>query len=179
MKMEANLQRTFDAARSIHRARGFSLMEVLVALLILGIGLLGLASLQAQSYRFNHDAYVRSQSTILASELIDKMRLDPTADYSLANPAAVNCDVQANPAAFTDASPSMEVCRWLADIGARLPGGTGTVVPNALDPAFFDVTVRWADREIDNQAACNASPARTWDGGNNICLVSQAWTIRP
>ena len=42
---------------------GFSIVEVLVALFVLSIGLLGLAALQAQGLRFNHDAYVRTQAT--------------------------------------------------------------------------------------------------------------------
>lgn len=49
------------------RDGGFSLVEVLVALLVLAIGLLGLAALQAQGLRFNHDAYVRTQATNLAT----------------------------------------------------------------------------------------------------------------
>ena len=44
-------------------SQGFSLMEVLVALLVLAIGLLGLAALQARGVKFNHDAYLRSQAT--------------------------------------------------------------------------------------------------------------------
>ena len=47
---------------SCRHDEGFSLMEVLIAMLVLAIGLLGLASLQAQSLRFNHDSYVRSQA---------------------------------------------------------------------------------------------------------------------
>ena len=42
-------------------SQGFSLMEVLVALLVLAIGLLGLAALQARGVKFNHDAYLRSR----------------------------------------------------------------------------------------------------------------------
>jgi type IV pilus assembly protein PilV len=45
---------------------GFTLVEVLVAVVILGLGLLGLAGLQAASLRNNHSAYLRSQATLLA-----------------------------------------------------------------------------------------------------------------
>jgi prepilin-type N-terminal cleavage/methylation domain-containing protein len=55
---------------------GFSLVEVLVAMLVLAIGLLGLAALQTQGVRFNHDAYVRTNATSLAYDIVDKMRLN-------------------------------------------------------------------------------------------------------
>jgi type IV pilus assembly protein PilV len=58
----------------IHRQTGFTLIEVLIAVLILGIGLLGLAGLQVNSMRNNHQAYLRSQATLLAQEMIDRMR---------------------------------------------------------------------------------------------------------
>ena len=53
---------------------GFSLLEVLVAIVILSIGLLGLAGIQANSLSDNHKAYYRSQATQLSYDIIDRMR---------------------------------------------------------------------------------------------------------
>lgn len=53
---------------------GFGLIEVLVSVLILAIGLLGLAGLQTQSLKFNNEAFFRSQATLLAMDLADRMR---------------------------------------------------------------------------------------------------------
>lgn len=55
-------------------ASGFTLIEMLVTVVVLSIGLLGLAALQARGQQFNHMAYSRSQATLLAYELGDKMR---------------------------------------------------------------------------------------------------------
>lgn len=55
-------------------ARGLTLVEILVALLVLSIGLLGLAALQTTSLRFNTSAYYRTQATALAYDLSDRMR---------------------------------------------------------------------------------------------------------
>ena len=64
--------------RHIHRhcsgQRGFSLLEVLIAVVVLSIGLLGLASLQATSLRMNQEALMRSQEAHLAYDMIDRMR---------------------------------------------------------------------------------------------------------
>lgn len=62
--------------RSSRRARGASLIEVLVAVVVLSLGLLGLAGLQMTSLRSNHSAYLRSQATLLAYDLTDRMRAD-------------------------------------------------------------------------------------------------------
>jgi len=53
---------------------GFGLIEVLVSVLILAIGLLGLAGLQTQSLRFNNESFFRTQATLLAMDLADRMR---------------------------------------------------------------------------------------------------------
>ena len=85
-------QRTTDIAQR-RRSTGFSIIEVLVALLVLAIGLLGLAALQAQGLRFNHDAYVRTQATHLAYDIIDRMRSNRAnaAAYTAGDPGLA-CD---------------------------------------------------------------------------------------
>lgn len=54
--------------------RGFTLLEVLISMIILAIGLLGLAAMQAMSMRDNQDAYYYQQATLLAYEMQDRIR---------------------------------------------------------------------------------------------------------
>ncbi len=61
---------------------GFTLIEVLIAMFVLAIGLLGLAGLQATGMRNNLSAYHRSEATVLAYDLADRMRAN-SADSSL------------------------------------------------------------------------------------------------
>ena len=56
------------------RQAGFSLIEVMVAVLVLGIGLLGFALLQTMTLRFTQSANYRTQATNLAYDLLDQMR---------------------------------------------------------------------------------------------------------
>lgn len=65
--------------RKRNRQAGFSLMEVLVALLVLAIGLIGLAGLQSSSIRFNHNSYLRSQALVLVNDITDRMRANKEA----------------------------------------------------------------------------------------------------
>ena len=62
---------------------GFSLMEVLVAMVVLSVGLLGLAALQTQGMRYNNEAYFRTQANNAAYQFIAMMRADREnlADY--------------------------------------------------------------------------------------------------
>ena len=166
---------------SLQRANRFSLMEVLIAMLVLAIGLLGLASLQAQSLKFNHDSYVRSQSTFLAYEMMDRMRANPAAVYSdgILDPIIPDdCDLAADATLVNSVDPLVQKCFWLADVQGRLPAGTGSIVVNTADPRMFDVTILWSDREIDNAVDCGAAN-RVFDGATNLCMVSQIWTVFP
>ena len=56
--------------------KGFSLIEILVSLLILSVGLLGIATAQVSSIKMNQGAYHRSQANILLTEVLDRMRLN-------------------------------------------------------------------------------------------------------
>ena len=54
--------------------RGFSLLEVLIALLIFSLGMLGLAGLMVVSVKTNQSAYQRTQASFLAQSMADRMR---------------------------------------------------------------------------------------------------------
>lgn len=62
---------------------GFSLVEVLVAVLVLSVGLLGLAALQIAAVRANDSARLRTQATLAAYDLADRLRADPTSFFPL------------------------------------------------------------------------------------------------
>lgn len=76
------------------KSSGFTLVEVLVAVLVLAIGLLGLALLQTSGLRLNTNSYSRSQATLLAYDIIDRMRANApgfrAGNYDIANATAYN-----------------------------------------------------------------------------------------
>ncbi len=53
---------------------GFTLLEVMVALVVMSVGLLSLAGMQVIGLRTNHSAYMRTQATILSYDIVDRMR---------------------------------------------------------------------------------------------------------
>jgi len=66
------------------RQRGFSLIEVLVAVLVFSIGLIGLAGLMVMATRSNHAAYLRTQVIFLASNMANRMSANPRGVWDLA-----------------------------------------------------------------------------------------------
>lgn len=66
-------------------SRGFTLIEVLVAVLVLAIGLLGMASLTLNSMKSNQSAYQRTQASLLAYDMVERLRLNPSLASSYNN----------------------------------------------------------------------------------------------
>ena len=85
MLSEDTMQFEIAASRDRYFPQGFSLIEVLVALLVLAIGLLGLAALQTTGLKFNHQSYERTQAVLQAYDIIDRMRANKSGTGSTVN----------------------------------------------------------------------------------------------
>ena len=146
-----------------HRAgsrpdKGFTLLEVLVALLVLSIGLLGIGKLMMLSARANDSAYMRSQATALAYTILDAMRANRQAaivqGYDTAMgvfPGPVTCTVAAPCNSGQQAQNDLNL--WGASLAAQLPLGQGSVatltapdVVTGANNVTATVTVQWADK---------------------------------
>lgn len=122
------------------RQAGISLLEVLVAILILSLGLLGLGSLQATGLRMNHSAYLRSLAAQSAQDMADRLR----ANRGAALAGSYNITIAAS-APDTSTLPNREINEWLTSELAALPAGDGSItVNNATQTAI--ITVEWDDR---------------------------------
>ena len=128
---------SFNSIRSLRRRGGFSLIEVMIALLITSVGLLGLAALQVSAMKYNHNAYLRSQATFLAKDMTERMRANRTAalggDYDI----AFGADAPGSGSLAND-----DVSAWIGSVGNALPGGQGAVTVNGR---VANVSLRWED----------------------------------
>jgi len=144
----------------------------MVALLIFSIGLLGLAMLQATGLKFNTDSYARTQATILAYDLIDRMRAN-----KVAADAGNYCITSVTPCTTTAPPGTAETCadtpvvgcdssqkvavydltywyglqdRFLAPAATRSSlEGTTTATPSGKTIVQYKITMRWREREND------------------------------
>ncbi len=87
--------------RDIRRPSGFTLIEILVTLVILSIGLLGLAGLQIGGLRANMDSEQQSKATMMADDIIERMRANPlgivAGSYAAVDSTALDCDDPPDP----------------------------------------------------------------------------------
>jgi type IV pilus assembly protein PilV len=146
-----------SVASVFRRSRGATMIEVLVALFILSVGLLGVAAMQQIGLRNSHSAHLRSQATALTYEIADRMRanlfLARNGDYATpldeaSDELAPDC-ASATPAARV----ICDVWEWKTALETRLPAGRGAVELNPVGAGAtrtVTITVAWDDtRDVD------------------------------
>ena len=130
------------------RQRGFTIVEALVALVILAVGMLGIASLYVTTLRASGSAASRMQAINLASDLGDRIRANRTAGAAYAGAAAANGTTCIGAAATCTPAQmaAHDLFVWQAAIQAALPGAAGAVVVNAgANPTTYQIQVSWAE----------------------------------
>lgn len=106
------------------RARGYSLIEVLLTLLIVGVGILGLSAANLAALRARGLSSLESTATQLASDMMERLR----AQAPLARNGAFNRDLTAPlPASNSTNAATRELSAWLTQLQTRLPSGTAAI----------------------------------------------------
>lgn len=122
-------------------ARGTSLLEVLVTIVIMAVGLLGLAKLQVSTLRNNQNSLYRTEATLLANDILDSMRVVNSDSHDQAGAYAVATGSTSaagpNPVATTDVSD------WKTRITQALPDGDGSISVNGR---IATIRIEWNDR---------------------------------
>ena len=131
---------------STNRSAGFSLIECLVALVILSIGLLGVSKMATNSLQFTDSASMRSQSVVLAYDLADKIRANEgnSGSYAIAMGDAVANppDCETNNCSGGQLAQA-DLADWKNSLANVLPLGDGQSV---VAPGTATITVSWNDR---------------------------------
>lgn len=138
----------------ITTCRGFSMIEVLIALIILAVGILGVASLQGNSLRFTHNAQLRTEATSIAQDMAERLRTNR--DHALASDGNYRIDLRAGTSTTAgvrdcstndcdaDQLAAFDIDQWLQAIGT-LPNGMGEVKVDA-DGRAAEIWVMWDNR---------------------------------
>lgn len=136
--------------------RGFTLVEVLVAVLVISIGMLGVAKLVLAAVKANDSAYFRSQAAALAYSILDDMRANhqyavSSLGYIVKYGAAATPPVMCDTAVCTPSETAQyDIYEWKrhlnAATGGELPSGDGKIdmVPNS-GQVTATITIQWDD----------------------------------
>ncbi len=140
--------------------KGFSLVELLVAMVLFALGMLSLAALQGHGLQYNTDAYERSQAVFFVYDMSDRMRANIAGvnanNYAslTAAPTPLSSCVAANPVCSNAAMAAADASEWFTAIAATLPGGGGSVVCQdsvvdgdpCTDGSLHRITVTWTGK---------------------------------
>ena len=153
-------------------ARGFSLLEVLIAVVVFSLGLLGAAMLATSSVKNGHNAYLRSQASLLADSIVERMRANPAGvwagDYVGALPKSGTTPTCGAGVAGAGCKASDVAMRDRVLIGglvaAQLPNGAGNVACALTGPSgsgdtgiapvngSCTIQITWAERrDVDDK----------------------------
>jgi type IV pilus assembly protein PilV len=141
--------------RSIFGQRGFNLVEVLIAVLVLSAGMLGLAGLQVAGMKSGYSAYLRSQAAFAAYDLLERMRANPSdfAGRVLKYESETDVDGFEDWKDLLDSiglpSPTLEALESRAFVDC-----TGE---NACGAGNCEVVVRWDDSRGEHKKEANAA----------------------
>jgi type IV pilus assembly protein PilV len=148
----------------VEHQKGVSLIEALVALLILALGIMGLAGIQTQTLVDSRSSNYRAVAVQAAEDLLERMQAN--SQVRITNPApnpyvVAFGSTPANPNCFANDCNGIQLAnfdlwQWKTALGALLPGGDARVFRSTTDPSQFGVLVAWNETLSKNQATASA-----------------------
>jgi len=136
---------------SINRAiqKGVGLIEVLVTLLVLAVGLLGLAGLQNAALKFNRTAYLESQTQFLIKDVIESMRTSSSPqrfaiDFDEAAPTGTT-DCKTTNCSTPNQLADWYKKEWMGAVSAALPNSAVRIRQTDAITKEYEITIRYDD----------------------------------
>lgn len=151
------------SGKSRRQRRGFSMVECLVALVVLSVGMLGVAGLMLAGLRVAHGAMFRTQAVSLVSDMAERIRANPSAGsaYECATYGGAPSDHGCAPSdsaiggnCSTAELAEDDLARWQRSANALLPLSPDTCSADVVyvtagapdEPARFRVSLSWLER---------------------------------
>jgi len=164
---------------SLKKSQGFTLLEALIGFLILSIGMLGIASLQAVSLKAGKTSVYGSVAMMKVDELFESIRANPSAAALLVYDSAGEGVGTNNSCSGAAKCSDVELAQddiywWKKNLTAGLPGAATTVVtvtpavsPSKMATVTIDIT--WSERNKDTTEGAASSVSKTYTTTANIC----------
>lgn len=130
-----------------------TLVEVLISVLILAVGLLGAAAIQLNALIYTDSSKMRSQASFIAYDMMDRIRANPDADYSLSGVASITATAGSTVARDAD----------FFDFKTNISNFAGTYGTGAItvNGRAVTITIGWSDQRAANMANDTAAGSFT------------------
>ncbi|AWF79865.1 type IV pilus modification protein PilV [Microbulbifer sp. A4B17] len=133
------------------KQKGATLIEVLVSVLVLAVGLLGLAATQVMSLKNGNGAHHRYMAALAAQEIIERMRANPTGTIDGEYDGTVGGSGDGGSSSTPDCSSAcsvselaeLDLYEWELILSSNLPAATGTIAHNSGE---VTVTISWSEQ---------------------------------
>ena len=127
---------------------GFGLVEALVALVVVSVGMIGIAVLYGQGLGASRTALYRTQAVILASDMADRIRLNRRAG-AVYQTAGAGANRKCVPPDTDTCNPTLmaenDLWLWNAQIDQLLPAADGEVRYSATSPPSYNIRITWQE----------------------------------
>lgn len=164
----------FTHSCSVNTGKGFTLIEILVSIIIIAIGLLGVAGLQTVTLRQNYNSHLLTQASFQANDMIERMRTNMLGVNNGAYDNITGSEVNPNclPTCTPDELAEYDANVWMTTTKSALNDGgtdtvTGTVVNNVDET--FTIDIRWNEPALPGQLDAN---------GDRVNLVQNTYVLR-
>ena len=164
-----------DTISKMRYQSGLTLLEIMITVVILSLGLLGLAGLQMTGLKNNRNAYYNAVAGQAVQNIAERLRVDKaTRDLiTAANPKSVDAD--ASKCAAGDNFDDRIACA-----ASALPGGKALVKERSPTPKAFFIALTWTDLQLDGEKGWGANTATnpaTDACGNPVANTSCYYTV--
>ena len=159
----------------LHRSAGFSLIEVLIALVILSVGLLGIAAMVSVSLKSKDSAYYQTQATALAQSILDRMRANRaqadvgTYNINFSGSTTAQACLGASPVACTPAQiATADLYDWRYNITNTFPSSTAVTAAGKITSVSVGtstqvtISIRWSYARAKQAVGSTASDTMTY-----------------
>lgn len=138
------LNKEITSTRQQNRVSGFTLIEVLIALIIMSVGMLGIAGLYVHSLQAGSTSLFRHNAVTLAGDIADRIRANPRAGPAYALAGGNNNCTDGTKDCTRAEMAAHDIFLWNQQAAATLPNGAVVIVfNNGVSPPTYQITMTW------------------------------------
>jgi type IV pilus assembly protein PilV len=151
----------WNTSRRLH---GFTIVEVLAALLVMAVGIIGIAALYSDQVQTNPEAQLHHEAAELAQQIASRIRATKQGQAGFATTIGVLCDQQSKLVLPQDVAAREAAC-WEDEVERKLPSGLGTITRDTLtNPPTYVIAVSWSVADTGTASYVIRVPGEKNDG---------------